>query len=1376
MSITKGEFFKYIGEKDSLSGYTRSYKLVLYRILIDDVIHNRVSYVIEVAKKFKDFYLARKETGKIADKDVDMVIANIENSSIEQVINIIMINPYKHIHSRGFLNVLQDANQNKYFAFDYLLRKSITAFEWCVLSARIDNKIELYFSQIDNDNKTELSDEIPVKSNDNVEIKSSNDGASVIDSGVATAQVGAKKYCGDQILINAVENNATTANVKNSVPDENEASVIEYNKPLEQVKFSGSFSGITKNYSPAVFCIDDSIFRLNSWEELFKVFFYVVGRTQKGDEFFESICDCFIEGIGKRISKNDINLNNPCKFSKNMYVDCKKAIAIKNFNDANKHVIANLEFINYVRESLDVKFDLWICKVESENEIDADCEKIIKKLSSKKKKNKFKVVKTKNVIARINEEILSDAEKFYVRIEKEYDKKVLLGDITINADEEEMLKEYMKRDLLRLNHTGTSFKPFREKIFAFGLVRFAMKYYSDGTFWPFFKQEYGIDVKTNNQREINNWFRMIMKHSGKTYDDTLPQKIDNISLHSFVTDNCAEQFFDYLFDFWRKELKRNIENMYGDGNEIFKALIDEIKLNNSVGINNVMKHTSMALELNEKSCRLRIRRFLKLMDECFWRGDVIPETGNRFNELLRKWMAIPNGKFRSEFRVKAKGKGVMGQKFLSKPQLQVRFDNNEFSLRLPREILPHCSKEEHPYWEIASEGHEPIIICPVLMQGAVFLYTEEIEATIPQELLFERISMTLYSEKRKFVTFSIKADEIRLFNDEGKYIDYSNSLPAGNLYCYSAVEEIPQILYKEAQVAQSIGNMYLGVYQVENGDIVIMRNKHATQVGGKIYEGINGLHEQDGVIAVRYNKEYRIYSELPKILFKAPKESVGGVAIIIPEAEKTVYRLTDYAYQEFKIDDNLDEVYAYLIDLNELDLNEGCYQVSINVPYSQKQYNYSFCYIKDFGFRFDDAPYIFKDTGSVCFNKSLHIEIDGDKWEETESVNRLNLNFDPESAEFSDEYIHKWKLELNYVLPNEVVALKFDIPIFLWRYSIGDDWSIGKPADIFLKNLPNKLYVSGPFSFVDKSKNKLFIDLKNIANEDTDMFAEHVKGEDCFAFLLANFKSWLNHDIEKQCINIKLDGKEYQFLNVFCKSIVLSHSLIGDFESNKLYGAFDVFGDSEYTVSIKRDNEIIAEDVPLVDGKFTLETEKIFGVYAVKVYELFDDDSGFDSYNIEIGSYNIRIKDLKNLNQKVLQIKEIKDIRGKYAPIRLADRYSLVRLQKTEFSKLQENDIELLGLWREDKSDDELAELPMYECDIIDGYGDRIKGLLIFYSRVDIKSAVILELTQDGAVSLCYDSYRGRLIAESQADKFKKYEKFKRTTILQDDLYTFVVE
>lgn len=1320
MGVTKDEFFRYIGEEDGLSGYSRSYKLVLYKILIGDILCKRKSYVTKVAEKFKQFYIDRKISGKIADKDVDIKLANIECSTLEQVKAIIMVNPYKHIHENGYLHIWQDDKQNEYFVFDTVLIRTITDLEWANLLMKVRKKINLYFSRID--------------------------GADI--------------------------NNQEETQAKD-IPE------IDGMERLVRVDFSSVTPYVEKNYELVVLVIDNCIFRLNGWEELFKINFYLAAKTVFGMEFFASVCDDIIPGFGRRISKDDTRLSNPCKFTKNMYVECLKTREPQHPLDTCKYASNNLLFVKYVKDVLAIDFELWLCETENRSTIDADCDDLIAKLSPKGKRNKLKIFKTKNFIAHINEEVLSDAEKFYLRIEKEYDRKILLGDIIISLDEENLLKQYMTSEILRLDNLGTSFKPYRKKVFAFGLVRYAMKYYSEGTFWRFFKDEYGVAVKVNNQHEIHEWFSIIMNRTGKTYDESLPQKIDNISLHSFVTDKCSRQFFDYLFDFWRIELKRNIENMYGEGNQLFKELICKIKLNNSVGINNVMKHTSMALELNEKSCKLRIRRFLKLMDGCFWNGDVIPETGNRFNELLRKWMAIPNGKFQREFQIKTREKGVRGQKLLSKPQLHVQFYNSKFTLRLPQQILPHCTKEEYPRWKIEAEGLEPIILSSDLMQGSVFLYTEETETEIPSEIIFKYINITLYSELRKFVTFSIKADEVRFFNKDGDCLDHSSSLPAGNIYCYSSVEEIPQILYKDIKSPQSVGNMFVGAYWVEKGDIILLHNNHAVQVGEKIKEGISDTNIVYCVKAVKDDVEYPVYSKLPKILFKAPKESVGGVAIIISGAEKPVYKLTDYFYREFKIDDSLDEIYAYIIDLNDFISKEGCYQIGINLPNSQKQYNYKLCYLENFNYYYKDykdMPYIFKDTGTICFNRKLSIEMKGDKWEFGENENRLNLNFNPNSTEYSGKYIDNWHLKLNYILLNETISLKFYIPLFLWKYRKEDDWSISKPADLTLKSLPNKLYVNGPFNFKDKDKNKLFIDLKNVDNEDTDLFAESVKDEEYSVFSFGNFKSWLNQDIVKRQVKLKLNGKDYPFVDIYCRSIVLSHNLIGDFESGKLYGAFDVFGDGEYTVSISRDNNIIVEDIPLIEGKFELETDIIFGIYTVRVYELFEDDSGFNSFNIEIGSYNIEIKDLKNLIQKKMAIKEIKDIQEKYAPILLNEKYSIENITKTDFSKLQEQNIEVLGLWRKDLNDDQLAELPMYECDIINEQGNIIKGLLVFYSRVDIKSAVLLELTQYRVISLCYDSYRHRLISEAQADKFKKFEKFKRTAILQDDLYSFIIE
>ena len=74
---TKEELFNYIGKEDSVYGYSRSYKLVLFRILFTDLWEYKRSYLYDVAAQFKDFYVKRIAEGKVPDKDVDERIQNI---------------------------------------------------------------------------------------------------------------------------------------------------------------------------------------------------------------------------------------------------------------------------------------------------------------------------------------------------------------------------------------------------------------------------------------------------------------------------------------------------------------------------------------------------------------------------------------------------------------------------------------------------------------------------------------------------------------------------------------------------------------------------------------------------------------------------------------------------------------------------------------------------------------------------------------------------------------------------------------------------------------------------------------------------------------------------------------------------------------------------------------------------------------------------------------------------------------------------------------------------------------------------------------------------------------------------------------------------
>ena len=111
----KSDFLRYIGAEDSLAGYSRSYKLVLYKVFFSLMDNNGIASGYRVAEAFRDFYADRVRRGLKADINVDSRIENINQSSIQDVYDVILLNPFKHISDRGYMLREKDANGKEQF-------------------------------------------------------------------------------------------------------------------------------------------------------------------------------------------------------------------------------------------------------------------------------------------------------------------------------------------------------------------------------------------------------------------------------------------------------------------------------------------------------------------------------------------------------------------------------------------------------------------------------------------------------------------------------------------------------------------------------------------------------------------------------------------------------------------------------------------------------------------------------------------------------------------------------------------------------------------------------------------------------------------------------------------------------------------------------------------------------------------------------------------------------------------------------------------------------------------------------------------------------------------------------------------------------------
>lgn len=619
------------------------------------------------------------------------------------------------------------------------------------------------------------------------------------------------------------------------------------------------------SYRPLFTIINKKLYRTNSWNELFQILLFSYcyktdNMARINDDLdsrrtFHNHTSLIVKGIDES--------NRAAKFAPDL------CVRVFSPSSVDCEALARIQY--YIGK----KVEIYIVK----HERNAD-KKVIEEqgnvfISKYIEDNGIKNGSTKHLVAHINGKVLSEKEKFFRRIEKEFDRTTLIGDIDISSVEEWQLKKYMldALDVVAFGN-GVILHP---KIFAFGLVRFAMKHYESKTFWPYLKQEYGLSVPGVNQWRINEKFKEIMQDNNKVYDDCDNNYIQNICMHAFVCDKYAYRFFDYMFDFWRLDLSRSIENCTDDsGNDLFEILIEEV----TNGGQDIKLHTSMALKMNPKGCKNRFRRVLRMIDNSYWNDADYSSSNNRITVLFNKWKNDPKSSFAREIaKTTSSRKHGRGEKLLSRPTIVFSPSDNSFRLFLPKQVLRGCTEDENPYWDITvCDKHKKMLAN--LLRGKAFLFTEETSIRIDKEHLFEEIDIKLSSEKRIYYRRIIKSDDIRFFNSKLRNIDS---------YDDYITKDISHVLVKKDKTIDYINGSFeacdrtgddFDLYSLEPsvGDILILPNNHALSFGQPLVEGIISEHRIDGVKALYGDVEYRTTNHLEKLFFKTSKQKLKGTS------------------------------------------------------------------------------------------------------------------------------------------------------------------------------------------------------------------------------------------------------------------------------------------------------------------------------------------------------------------------------------------------------------------------------------------------------------------------------------------------------------------
>ena len=737
-------------------------------------------------------------------------------------------------------------------------------------------------------------------------------------------------------------------------------------------------------------------------------------------------------------------------------------------------------------------------------------------------------------------------------------------------------------------------------------------------------------------------------------------------------------------------------------------------------------------------------------------------------------MSVKDGKFQTEYKIAQIGKALRGSTLLSRPQLCVSRETERFFLRFPREILAHCSDSEYPKWYVQTEDKCKVFTVDFL-EGRIGRYTEECEKAFPTELLFQKIKLTLLSDERTYQTYRIPASDLRFFNERGVGTDWrSGTVSPGNWIVYSTSKEVPQVLYREPTVPSVFdGNIYRCIYDLRDGDIVKFPNGFAVAVGRSISEGLNGKPLK-GVRVGRNNERIDLFTDFPQIIVKADRAQLSGGFLKIrgEQCTERFLRLSETACEELRLDVSSEDIEAYAVDLSQYISDSDIYELEVNLPNSKTNRFYRFAYLKDFSFEFIDAPYLFCEAGVIRFPSSTPIEAKSE-WEISLTGKSLPFSFDPDSDYGKD--VEGTQLILQYRLKDRAIRLCFDIPAFFWKYEKDGEWNYQRPADITIKRLPQYLYVCGPFDFGSKVT-KLNVDKVSFDDfESTDIYAEKVAGEECYRFHLANAKSWMDRSSVKRMIYVTLGGKTYDLIKVQCRSDCISASIYADHDAGALHGKLEIIGDSEYSVKVERNGEKLGDDIPLINGEFLLETDKLGGEYLITVYEMIEDDSGFDYDTYKLGEYKLSLVDMEEMEGRIITLRFFRDYEKRFLPRKLKESY-FVQIEKLEC----EPDLDsIIGSWSLDFGD----EKTLKKCTFYRGTLMHVEGrqsqkdfdvLVIFYSKHEIDKFVILRLFEAEYVELLYDRKTETLLYDDS--NLNRRQKFERVLVLEDDKYECVSE
>ena len=646
---------------------------------------------------------------------------------------------------------------------------------------------------------------------------------------------------------------------------------------------------------------------------------------------------------------------------------------------------------------------------------------------------------------------------------KEYDIKLLI-EVELSKDEQRDLINYLRAQIQRVNRIYPDLR------LALGLTIVARMIYDQGDFWGNLSEKLKVDISQSRSAIIGKIFLETLRRynlfeieSNKKRNDY----VQNILAHGFVPFKYRENFYEFLFSFYDRNLGRVISDDIDEDIEDLRNYMREIQHTNTEDLffEDSKGHAAVSYKLIKSTQALiaqcegnvindQILNYLKLIDNYFYYNST---DGMENNPNLRDWC---ENKFeKMESRSFSRIKGI--QRFRnSTPFIGYDIKNNHFYLAIPQRKFPNGTTEA--IIKVLKDGEEYLNIELDLYQAFGCIKSDDISFYGFASLNDIFSEFKIYCNDKLITTIDKKS--YRIF----KNLNSNISELIIDYYEVNDFFEGEVCLITQSDVSIELDNSNLLYQNNLNGILtthIFNFNPNSTVLINDIPFEVNSNVKNDSPYKFFFNSpiNFNIKTEEnediistykhPKIYFRDYEELLSSNAFIWCNNKKFNLRKS---IEYKKISDDLE--YA-TINLNELvDNEEGEYRVQLDIPgNSQRKTLSKYLLIDKLDFKTDQDFYVFKNKAYITKISDYYIHALNSKKIENKD-NKYEYDFKDFSLSKKDDTpIVKFEIEIAEKL------YIIEIPIKILKYSFDDkNWLFEKKDYIWNYQLKNFVYVVIP--------------------------------------------------------------------------------------------------------------------------------------------------------------------------------------------------------------------------------------------------------------------------------------------------------------------------